>query len=249
MTNIYDDTSFFNRYVNLRKNKISINEIVEKPAMFSLLGSSLFGKKILDLGCGYGEHLAYYQSLGASYLVGIDLSLNMINKATELFKNQNNNVKYSFYHQSMMDLESISEDDFDIITSSYAFHYIDDFDLLLSNIRNKLKPNGTLIFSQEHPVTTCHKQGKRWEKNDKKEQICYRLNHYRQQGLRERNWFNKSFKTYHRTFSSIINALIKNGFMIEKVLEPMLDENDELASEFSDLIHRPPILVIKARKI
>ena len=49
------------------------------------------------------------------------------------------------------------------------FHYIEDFPALLASIANKLKPNGTLVFSQEHPITTCHKEGERWEKNEKKQ--------------------------------------------------------------------------------
>ncbi len=49
-------------------------------------------------------------------------------------------------------------------------------------ISEKLKPNGTLVFSQEHPITTCHKVGERWEKDGNKRQVAYRLNHYRDEG-------------------------------------------------------------------
>ena len=33
------------------------------------------------------------------------------------------------------------------------------------------------------------------EKNEKKQQVAYRLNHYRDEGLRERNWFQQPFQT------------------------------------------------------
>ena len=49
------------------------------------------------------------------------------------------------------------------------------FSALLAMIANKLKPNGTLVFSQEHPIATCHKEGERWEKNEQKQQVAYRL--------------------------------------------------------------------------
>ena len=51
-----------------------------------------------------------------------------------------------------------------LLPALFAFHYIEDFPALLASIANKLKPNGTLVFSQEHPITTCHKEGERWEK-------------------------------------------------------------------------------------
>ena len=70
---IYDTPIFFERYQQLRHNPISMNEVVEKPTMFGML-PELKGKKVLDLGCGMGEHLAYYLEQGASQVVGLDLS-------------------------------------------------------------------------------------------------------------------------------------------------------------------------------
>ena len=46
----------------------------------------------------------------------------------------------------MEKLTELPESDFDVITSSFAFHYIEDFPALLAMIANKLKPNGTLVF-------------------------------------------------------------------------------------------------------
>lgn len=43
-TSIYDNPIFFGRYLKLRENPISLNEVVEKPTMFSLL-PDLNGKK------------------------------------------------------------------------------------------------------------------------------------------------------------------------------------------------------------
>lgn len=51
-TSVYDKENFFELYQKLRANPISLNEIVEKPTMLSLL-PDLKGKKLLDLGCGF----------------------------------------------------------------------------------------------------------------------------------------------------------------------------------------------------
>ena len=247
-TSVYDKENFFELYQKLRANPISLNEIVEKPTMLSLL-PDLKGKKLLDLGCGTGGHLQLYLERGAAKVIGTDLSEKMLEQAEkDLQKCGQFSERFSLYHLPMEKLAELPERHFDVITSSFAFHYIENFPALLSTIYDKLSSNGTLIFSQEHPITTCHKEGERWEKNEKKQQLAYRLNHYRDEGLRERNWFQQPFKTYHRTTATIINNLIEKGFQIEQMAEPMLAEKPEWQAEFKDLQHRPVLLFIKATK-
>ena len=68
-TSVYDKENFFVLYQKLRSNPISLNEIVEKPTMLSLL-PDLQGKKLLDLGCGTGGHLQLYLERDAASVVG-----------------------------------------------------------------------------------------------------------------------------------------------------------------------------------
>ncbi len=247
-TSIYDTPLFFTRYLKLRENPISVNEIIEKPTMFSLL-PDLTGKRVLDLGCGTGEHLIHYLDLGAEQVIGLDLSQAMLNQAKENFAKKG--VKPTacrFYCLPMERLSEIEEEQFDVITSSFALHYIEYAAQLFAQIFVKLAPNGRWIFSQEHPIVTAHQNGERWEKDQYKQQTAYRLNHYREEGLRERNWFKQPFSTYHRTLSTILNQLIDAGFQIERVEEPMLADNPQWHNEFKDLRHRPPLLFIKSVK-
>ncbi|MDP8101996.1 class I SAM-dependent methyltransferase [Phocoenobacter atlanticus] len=246
-TSIYDKSVFFERYQQLRTNPMSLNEVVEKPTMFSLL-PNLKNKRILDLGCGTGEHLHYYLRQGANYVSGVDLSQSMLNQAQQNFaKNKINPTAYKLHCLAMEQLKQLDEGNFDLITSSFAFHYIENFPQLLQDIKTKLNLKGSLIFSQEHPIVTAHKQGNRWEKNMDNLQIAYRLNHYRDEGERERNWFKQPFKTYHRTIATILNQLIQTGFEIEQIEEPMLIDQPQWHNEFKDLTHRPPLLFVKAK--
>ena len=248
-TSIYDHEHFFALYRKLRANPISLNEIVEKPTMLALL-PDLHGKKLLDLGCGCGEHLRLYLQQGAAAVTGLDLSVNMLAQARhDLLQCGADTTVCSLYHLPMENLADLPEDGFDVITSSFAFHYVQDFPALLASIADKLAPGGTLLFSQEHPITTCHKEGERWEKDNNKQQVAYRLNHYREEGERDRNWFKQPFKTYHRTVATIINDLIAAGFQIERMAEPMLTDQPEWHDEFKDLQHRPVLLFVRAKKI
>lgn len=244
---IYDTPIFFERYQQLRQNPMSMNEVVEKPTMFSLL-PNLSGKRVLDLGCGTGEHLAHYLAKGARQVVGLDLSERMLEAAEARLRAQTPTAEMAFYALPMEKLDEIAENEFEVITSSFAFHYIEDFPALLAKISAKLTACGTLIFSQEHPIVTCYRQGYRWEKKAEKQQVAYRLNYYREEGVRERAWFQQSFKTYHRTMATILNQLIAAGFEIEQVEEPMLANQAQWHQEFKDLQHRPPLLFVKAKK-
>ena len=75
--NIYDNEAFFEGYMKLRNNPSAANDIVEKPALFSLC-PDLTDKKVLDLGCGYGENCREFSKSGASKVVGIDISEKML---------------------------------------------------------------------------------------------------------------------------------------------------------------------------
>lgn len=51
--NLYDNEKFFNLYKELKCKRNSANNLEEKPELISLL-PNLKGKRVLDLGCGYG---------------------------------------------------------------------------------------------------------------------------------------------------------------------------------------------------
>lgn len=105
---------------------------------------------------------------------------------------------------------------------------MEDFAALLQKIAQKLVLGGKLIFPR---TSHCHllPRGERWEKDTQKQQITYRLNYYRDEGKRERNWFKQPFLTYHRTLATIINQLIENGFQIQHIAEPMLEDQRTMA--------------------
>ena len=71
--NIFDNEKFFEGYRALRENPDCANNLTEKPALFSMLGE-IKGKRILDLGCGYGENCLAFSKMGARSVTGTDIS-------------------------------------------------------------------------------------------------------------------------------------------------------------------------------
>lgn len=241
--NIYDNEIFFAGYKKIRENQVNANNLFEIPALFSMM-PNLKDKTILDLGCGFGEHCKGFVESGAKKVIGIDISEKML----EIAKQENADSKITYINMPMENIFKLTEK-FDIVISSLAFHYVEDFAGVVKNVYNLLNENGTFIFSQENPLCTCHSGGQRWTKDENGNKLYLNLSNYGIEGERESTWFVDDVKKYHRTFSSIINTLIETGFKIEKLIEPLPTE-DLLKKypDYKDLFHKPDFLLVKCTK-
>lgn len=240
--NIYDDDIFFESYRQLR-TRVNANEIVEIPALFKML-PSLNGFSILDIGCGYGEHCVKYIEVGARKVVGIDISEKMLQIANE----ENSSPKIIYKQLAIEDLFKLT-DHFDLVVSSLALHYIEDFNEVVEQVYRILNDGGSFIFSQEHPFNTCFTYGDRWTRDEEGNKLNANISNYSIDGKRESRWFKDGVIKYHRTFTSIINTIISSGFTIEEISEPIpSDKIMEQYHEYKDNIHKPDFLLIKARK-
>lgn len=241
--NIYDNDTFFESYKDLRDNKVNANDMVEIPALFSLL-PELKGKHVLDMGCGYGGHCKKVVELGADKVLGIDISKKMLEVAID----KNTNSKIDFKRMAMEDLSELDAS-FDVVISSLALHYIEDFKAVTDEVYRLLDKGGYFIFSQEHPLNTCFNYGDRWTRDEHGKKMFANVSEYSIDGRRESSWFIEGVVKYHRTFASIMNTLIESGFTIERVVEPIPDigGTSDLARD-RDGIHKPDFLLIKAYK-
>ncbi|MCX4366115.1 MAG: class I SAM-dependent methyltransferase [Bacilli bacterium] len=247
--NIYDDETFYTLYDQMREEKkhLSANDLIEIPTIRSML-PDLNGKRILELGCGYGDSCAYFSEKGAKYILGTDISSHMIDIAK--IKHKSTNCKFQVL--AMEDISTI-HDKFDIIVSSLAFHYVEDFEKLLQDIYKLLKDDGLLIFSQEHPIGTgtilndaCHNS----DNITLADKRYYLVSDYNINGKRIVDWNNCKVVKYHRNFNYIINTLQGCNFQIEDILEPTpTKEVIEKRPDYKNQLDKPFFLFIKARKI
>ena len=241
--NVYDDKNFFSAYKEMRDSKLNANELIEIPIMKEML-PDLKDKKILDLGCGDGCMSRFFVEKGAKQVVGVDISQNMINEA---MKYEHKNIKY--FVLPMEELDKL-KGKYDIVCSSLAFHYVEDFEKLMKDISNKLKNNGYLVFSQEHPVATAYivpKDGTKHIDIDGKR--YYLVSDYNNNGKRVLDWNKKGVVKYHRNFETIISDLINAGFSIQQLREARPSkEAIKLVPKYVYQNDRPYFLFIKAKK-
>ena len=243
--NIFDNDIFFDGYKSLRAGETNYNDLLEQPAMAKLL-PDLTGKSVLDMGCGYGHNCVDFVRRGAKRIVGIDISEKMLAVA----ECESVHGKIRYLNMSMTDVSKLGET-FDFIYSSLAFHYVEDFDAFAKDMYSVLNNGGQLLFSQEHPIITATIDGNgHFNKNENGDKISYTFSNYNQPGERRIHWYVDGVIKYHRTFSNIINALAKAGFVIEEVCEPVPEAwaVEKLPTIVKEYI-KPNFLIVKARKV
>ena len=243
--NIYDNETFFEGYKALRAGETNYNDLLEQPAMAKLL-PDLNGKSVLDVGCGYGHNCIDFIKRGAASVVGIDISEKMLSVA----KTESAHEKIQYLNMSMTDISQL-DDKFDLIYSSLAFHYVEDFNAFAKEMYSVLNNGGQLLFSQEHPIITATIDGNgHFNKNIRGKRVSYTFSNYNEPGERKVHWYVDGVIKYHRTFSDVINALAKAGFVIEEVCEPTPEKwaIEKLPTIVKEYI-KPNFLIVKARKV
>lgn len=242
--NIFDNEIFFNGYKALRDSEINYNDLLEQPAMAKLL-PDLNGKTVLDLGCGYGHNCVDFVRRGAERVEGIDISEKMLSVA----RKEASHAKIEYINMSMTDISKLNEK-FDFIYSSLAFHYVKDFDAFAKDMFSALNAGGQLLFSQEHPIITATVDGNgHFNKDENGNRVSYTFSNYNEPGERRIHWYVDGVVKYHRTFSGIINALAKAGFVIEEICEPVPEDwaIEKLPTITKEYI-KPNFLIVKAKK-
>jgi len=237
--NVYDDPTFFEGYSQLPRSLHGLEGAPEWPAIRALL-PDLTGRSVIDLGCGFGWFCRWARAQGAAEVLGLDVSENMLARAKA--ETDDPAIRYRI---ADLDKETLLKAAFDLAYSSLAFHYVADFDRLIGEVRQSLRPGGQLIFSIEHPIYMAPADPG-WI--DLKGRKAWPVTQYLREGRRETNWLAEGVVKYHRTIGTTINSLIAEGFVVERLLEwrpsdAQLEDMPSLAEE----MERPMILIVKCR--
>lgn len=246
--NIYDDPRFFAGYARLRAAGTGLNEVLEQPALRSLLPERLDGLRVLDLGCGFGGFAREARAMGAREVLGLDVSANMLARAREL--TDDGAIRYVRAGVEDMDAALGPEDVFDLAVSSLALHYVADYPAAVAGVTRRLAPGGLFVFSVEHPVCTAL-ASQQWQRDAEGRALCWPVDHYREEGPRRTRWFVDGVIKYHRTVETYVNALLDAGLELRRLLEPEPVADAEAARRVPNLdLHRrrPPFLLLSARK-
>ena len=236
--NKYDDPVFFEKYGRMDRSRLGLSAAGEWPELEKLL-PDFAGRRVLDLGCGYGWHCRYARDRGAASVLGVDLSERMLAEARA------RGSEGIEYRRAAMEDVAFDDGSFDVILSSLALHYVADFRPLAAAMARWLSPGGRLVFSVEHPVFTADGP-QDWCYGPNGEKRHFPVDHYFEEGRREAVFLGEPVVKYHRTVTTYLGAVLESGLTLRAVVEPqppaaMLDQPG-----WRDELRRPMMLLVAA---
>ncbi|HST63311.1 MAG TPA: class I SAM-dependent methyltransferase [Longimicrobium sp.] len=204
------------------------------------------GARVLEVGCGSGHSLRYLAEQGAAELWGLDLSPAQLAFAADVLRPYQPRVHL---FESPMEVDpGIPAGAFDLVISIYALGWTTDLPATLALIAGYLRPGGCFIFSWEHPVYGCLRQGDG--------EIVF-AHPYAAEGQEEyASWNGVRIVQHRRTMSTFINEVVRAGLQVEALVEGELDTtlstDDHADSTRWYTIPRarmmPTTFILKARK-
>ena len=241
MKNEYDNKEFFEQYAQMSRSREGLAGAGEWHQLKKMF-PPLEGKKVLDLGCGYGWHCAYAAEQGASEILGIDVSERMIAEA----KKRSPDARIC-YRVSDLEQYEYPEETWDCVISNLALHYIEDLEQIYRSVHRTLKKGGTFLFNIEHPVYTA-REGQDWIFDENGSPLYWPVDDYFYPGKRHTRFLGCDVEKYHHTLTEIMNGLIRTGFRIEWVEEARPSEEMMGIPGMKDEMRRPMMLMIRAGK-
>ena len=231
--NKYDDSVFFEQYSHMPRSEQGLSAAGEWPALKALL-PELAGKRVLDLGCGFGWHCRYAAEHGAARVLGTDLSQRMLERARAM-----TDSPVVEYRRAAIEDMRPAPAAWDVVLSSLALHYVEDYAGVCRMVWDALSPGGWFIFSAEHPVFTA--QGPQdWQRDAGGAPLHWPVDRYFEQGPRDAVFLGEHMRKYHRTVTGYVQPLLARGFALEALVEPqpareMLDAVPGMADELRRL--------------
>lgn len=241
MANEYDSETFFRQYAAMPRSREGLSAAGEWHQLRPLF-PPLAGRRVLDIGCGYGWHCRFAREQGAAEVLGIDLSEKMIAEARR--RGEDGGIRYM-----VCGLEDYGypECAWDCVISNLALHYVEELDGVFRKVYRTLAPGGTFLFNIEHPVFTAG-VGQDWLRGEDGSIRCWPVDGYFCPGLRHTRFLGCDVVKYHHTLTQILMGLLDSGFVLEAVQEARPPEEMLELPGMADELRRPMMLLVRAGK-
>ncbi|TWH58100.1 pimeloyl-CoA biosynthesis protein BioC [Desulfitobacterium sp. LBE] len=239
--NKYDDNLFFQKYSQMDRSTKGLAGAGEWKTLEGML-PGFKDQRVLDLGCGFGWHCQYALEHGAQAVTGVDISEKMLAVA------RTKTDKRIHYIQMPIEDISFSNNSFDVVISSLAFHYLKSFEGIVEKVSGCLVQGGDFVFSVEHPAFTAY-GSQDWYYDEKGNILHFPLDRYFVEGKRDASFLGEEVIKYHKTLTTYLNGLIQGGFELTGVVEPQPPEDLlHTVPGMHDELRRPMMLIVAARK-
>jgi len=207
------------------------NAYYERPATLSLL-PDVDGKHVLDVGCGPGVYAEWLVTHGA-HVVAFDANRKMVRLARQRLGNKAQVIQADL--ESPLDF--LEDASFDIIVAPLVMDYVKDWESTFREFRRVLKVGGILVFSMEHPFV------KFYDHRDRSNYFNVDLVEYTWRGFGEP----VKVPSYRRPMSEVINPLLRAGFILDQILEPLPtpEFKEKAPDDYEELMRNPGFMCVK----
>jgi SAM-dependent methyltransferase len=196
------------------------------PATRALL-PTLTDQRILDAGCGVGDHVGWLLERGGS-VVGVDASESAVETARE-----RHGSRATFRRADLAEPLPFDDDVFDVVLSHLVLDHLPEWRPTFEEFRRVLTADGTLVFAVVHPMQYY---------------LSYdAVAEYYDTAAVELGWDDVRITSYHRPVSAVVNSLSEAGFHLDRFEEPRppAEYVDRAADEWH-VAERPQICVVRA---
>ena len=229
----------------LRDGKNWLHCNLEKPAIMAM-AAFFEGEQVVCLGCGSGEEIPAIEAAGAKVILGIDLSPALVALARQI----NPGITFLIGDIAAPPLHGHS---CDVVFSSLAMHYASDWSIPLQAIRAALRPGGRFVFSTHHPVLWSAQTQRGSDGSIRRHgysrtatNVLEVWGDYAGEGWISDTWFDTMRVTFHhKTFATMIRAIVDSGFQIDAISEPLADNDGSPDGQIYSRI--PPFLLFSLR--
>jgi 2-polyprenyl-3-methyl-5-hydroxy-6-metoxy-1,4-benzoquinol methylase len=166
----------------------------------------------LDLACGHGV-IARALASGGAHVVGLDLSVNLIEVARSREADRPLGIRYTL--GSAADDTVLRDERFDVVTCNFGLSDIDDLDGACRTVARLLAPGGRFIFSILHP---CFAGAPGVSGSWPTGSTYYDERWWRADG--ELSTLRAQVGANHRMLSTYVRTLGTHGLVLDTLVEP-----------------------------
>ena len=193
------------------------SSVIHGVAFSALLPLCVPAGRVLDLGCGEGI-LARALAQRGNTVTGVDLSRGLLAVADA--REQREPLGITYVRCDAATLEGFDDCSFDGVATSITFTDLADLDGVLRAVARVLVPDGWFAFAALHP---CF-EPPHARSTEIDGRLVRQVNRYFEEGTwRSRHTDSLIGVRYHRRLSTILNAVIDAGLVIEHLEEPKGD--------------------------
>lgn len=227
------------------------HKMLVEPTQLKLLNIKQ-DDEILEIACGNGQFARKLAELGAN-VTAIDFAENFIAiaKSKSCIR-----IDYRVADATnATDLNTLTGNTYDSIVCTMALMDMENIEVLINHLPNMLKKGGIFVFSILHPCFNSGENILTHEQDDQggeiKNNYFIKIRNY----LTEKSHLGVGMKGqpesqyyFHRSISTILGYLFKNGFVLDAYEEPSfkrIENNDTIFLNVYKNI--PPVLICRLR--